>query len=114
MGCRSRNSAIASSDGLGTLDLQQVTGAVDRAFVDLWQRGAEELGDLHPHGLRLTADHGQDRPVEPAACSAPKTHSVSAGSSMPKKVSASLIACLTAPGTGSARAGPWPSSTRGR
>ena len=42
-----------------------MTGAVDRAFIDPWQRGAEELGDLHPHGLRLTADHGQDREIEP-------------------------------------------------
>ena len=33
-----------------------------------------------------------------AACSGPNVHSVRAGSSTPKKVSASLIACATAPG----------------
>ena len=34
----------------------------------------------------------------PAGCSRPNAHSVKAGSSLPKKVSASLIACATAPG----------------
>jgi len=37
-----------SSDGLGTLDLEQMTDAFDRAVLDVRERGAEELGDLDP------------------------------------------------------------------
>ena len=55
---RPRNPAIASSDGLGTLDLQEMAHPVDRALLDVRERGAEELGDLHPQRLGLRADHG--------------------------------------------------------
>jgi deazaflavin-dependent oxidoreductase (nitroreductase family) len=48
----------ASSHGLGALDLQEVAHALDREFLGLGQRGAEELGDLHPQRLGLRADHG--------------------------------------------------------
>ena len=34
------------SDRLGTLDLQEMTDPVDRAFLDVGERGAQELGDL--------------------------------------------------------------------
>ena len=37
---------------------------VDPGFLDVRERGAQELGGLHPHGLRLGADHGQNGPVE--------------------------------------------------
>ncbi len=37
-----------SSDRLGTLDLQEMADPVDRAFLDVRERGAEELGDLDP------------------------------------------------------------------
>jgi hypothetical protein len=44
----------------GLLDVQEVTDAVDRAFLDLPERGTEEVGDLHPQRLGLGAQHGQD------------------------------------------------------
>ena len=33
---------------------------VDRALLDVRERGAEELGDLHPQRLGVRADHGED------------------------------------------------------
>ena len=36
------------SDGLGALDLQEMADPVDCALLDVRERGAEELGDLHP------------------------------------------------------------------
>jgi hypothetical protein len=86
-------------DGLGLLDRQQVTGAVDRAFVDVGQRQAEDLGDLLPYGLRSLPSIDRTGWWMAAAGSAPNAHSVSAGSSTPMNVSASPMACSSAPGT---------------
>jgi hypothetical protein len=44
--------------GLGALDLQEMANAVDRELLDVRERGAEELGDLHPQRLGLRPDHG--------------------------------------------------------
>ena len=63
IGCRARNCRHRLSDGFGALDLQEVTRPVDRALLDVRERGAEELGDLHPQRLGLRADHGEDWPV---------------------------------------------------
>src|SRR5687768_6987874 len=46
------------SDRLGTLDLQEMADPVDRAFLDVRERGAQELGDLHPQRPGVRADHG--------------------------------------------------------
>jgi hypothetical protein len=37
---------------------------VDRALLDVRERGAEELGDLHPKRLGLGAEHGQYGPLD--------------------------------------------------
>ena len=86
------------SDGLGTLDLQEMAHPVDRALLDVRERGAEERGDLHPQRLGLAPITDRTGLRMAAACSGPNVHSVRAGSSTPKKVSASLIDCVTTPG----------------
>ena len=81
-----------SSDRLGALHLQEMPRAVDRAVLDARERSAEELGDLHPQWPGLGTQHDKVGRSMAAACSTPKVHSVRAGSSIPKKVSASLVA----------------------
>jgi hypothetical protein len=84
-------------DGLGTLDLQEMAHPADRALLDVREPGADELSDLDPQ--RLVSAPITDRPGlrMAAACSGPNVHSVTAGSSTPKKVSASVIDGATTP-----------------
>src|SRR5215207_3789245 len=51
----------STSDGLGTLDLQEMARSVDRELLDVRERGAEELGDLDPERPGLRAHHRQHR-----------------------------------------------------
>jgi len=44
--------------------VQEVADALDPGLLGVRERGAEELGGLHPHGLCFAADHGQHGPVE--------------------------------------------------
>ena len=50
-----------SDDGLGALDVQQVTDALDPALLDTREEGAEQLCNLLPQGLSLGADHRECR-----------------------------------------------------
>ena len=44
--------------------MQEVADPVDRAFLDLREEGAEEVGDLEPQRLGLSAQYGQDGAVD--------------------------------------------------
>ena len=48
-------------DGRGTLDVQEVPDAVDRALLDVGDRVAEELGDVYPQRRGVAAEHGEHR-----------------------------------------------------
>lgn len=46
-------------DGFGTLDVQEMADAIDRAVLDVRECRAQEVGDLHPQWLGVIAEHGQ-------------------------------------------------------
>ena len=87
-----------SSDGLGTLDLQEMTHPFDRAFLDVREGRAEEVGDLDPERAGVAPRTDRTGRWIAAACSASNVQTSSEGSSTPKKVSASLTDCATTPG----------------
>lgn len=89
----------ACGNWLGTLHMQEVAGTVYRAVLDSREPRAEEIGHLDPQRLSVGAAYRENRVGDGGGRSAPNVQALRAGSSIPKNVSASLIACGTAPGT---------------
>src|SRR5215207_3219474 len=74
-----------SSDGLRLLDLQEMADPVDRAFLDVRQRGAKEVGDLHARSRPLAASTSMARTRRwlGSASTSPSSASISTERSAP-------------------------------
>jgi hypothetical protein len=72
--------------------VKEMAYALGRELLDLWERGAQEVGHLHPQRLGLGAQDGEDGSTDGGCLLWPEVPLVSAGNSTPKKVSASSTA----------------------
>ena len=114
-----------SSDGLGTLDVQEMADTFDGAILDLWEPGVDQGPAFDEQLHRLGAEDREDRLEDgggllgterPGADgwefdaeegvgvldrlgSGPNAQALMAGSSMPKRVSTSLTVWAMPPGT---------------
>ena len=81
---------MARATGWGRWMWRRCPTPIDRALLDLWQRGAEELGRFHPHRLRVRAQQRQHRLAD-GGCLLPTEHPIGDGGQLDSEEGVSVL-----------------------